>query len=66
MEVLGGQKIKIPGNVMNCPENQYIFLTPLRGWREGGADGREGTVREKGRQAGKEGARAKPGNHLVL
>ena len=22
MEVLGGQKIKSPGSVMNCPENQ--------------------------------------------
>ena len=42
---------------MNCRENQYIFFNPLRGWREGGADGREGTGREKGRgrQAGKEG-----------
>ena len=42
---------------MNCPENRYISLTSLRGWRAGGADGREGTGREKGRgrQAGKEG-----------
>ena len=23
---LGGQKIKSPGNVMNCPENQYTFF----------------------------------------
>ena len=40
----------------------------VRGWREGGADGKEGTGREKGRgwQAGKEGARAKPGNQLVI
>ena len=37
---------------MNCPENRYIFLTPLRGWREGGADGRE---KRRERQAGKEG-----------
>ena len=61
VEVLGGQKIKRPGNVMNCRENRYIFLTPLRGWREGGADGREGTAREKGRgrQAGKEGPERK-------
>ena len=25
--ILGGQKFKSPGNVMNCPENQYFFLT---------------------------------------
>ena len=23
VEVLGGHKIKSPGSVMNCPENQY-------------------------------------------
>ena len=30
MGILGGQKIKSPGNVMNCPDNQYIlvFLNP--------------------------------------
>ena len=58
VEVLGGgggKKIKSPGNFKNCRENRYIFLTPLRGWREGEADGREGTGREKGRQARKEG-----------
>ena len=26
--VLGGKKFKCPGNVMNCPENQYFFLNP--------------------------------------
>ena len=26
--ILGGQKFKSPGNVMNCPENQYFFLNP--------------------------------------
>ena len=26
--ILGGQKIKSPGNVMNCPENQYICFYP--------------------------------------
>ena len=26
--ILGGQQFKSPGNVMNCPENQYIFLKP--------------------------------------
>ena len=27
--ILGGQKIKRPGNVMNCPENQYnLFFYP--------------------------------------
>ena len=25
--ILGCQKIKSPGNAMNCPEMQYIFLT---------------------------------------
>ena len=28
MGILGGQKIKSPGNVMNCPENQYICFYP--------------------------------------
>ena len=26
---LGGQKIKSPGNVMNCPENQYNLFLPI-------------------------------------
>ena len=26
--ILGHQKSKSPGNVMNCPENQYFVLTP--------------------------------------
>ena len=26
VEVLGGQKIKSPWNVMNCPENQQFFF----------------------------------------
>ena len=69
VEVLGGQKIKSPGNFMNCRENRYIFLTPppLQGWR--GRGGREGGDREgeREREAGREGgARAKPGNQLVL
>ena len=61
MEVLGGKKIKSPGNFMNCRENRYIFLTPIpprmergRGGREGGADGREGTGRVLGRNGGRE------------
>ena len=68
MEVLGGQKIKSPGNVMNCRENRYILCNPPprmergRGGREGGD--REG---EREREAGREGgARAKPGNQLVI
>ena len=34
MGILGGQKIKSPGNVMNCPENQYICFYPSHpgGW----------------------------------
>ena len=33
MGILGGQKIKSPGNVMNCPEKQYnlFFTHPTRG-----------------------------------
>ena len=27
--ILGGQKIKSPGNVMNCPENQYNLFLPI-------------------------------------
>ena len=37
--ILGGQKIKSPGNVMNCPDNQYnlVFLThPTPGGSGGG------------------------------
>ena len=26
--ILGGQKFKSPGNVMNCPENKYFFFKP--------------------------------------
>ena len=39
MEVLGGHKIKSPGNFMNCEKIDTLF-NPLRAWREGGADGR--------------------------
>ena len=47
---------------MNCPGKRYIFVNPLRGWREGGD--REG---KREREAGREGwARAKPGNQLVI
>ena len=68
MEVLGGQQIKGPGNLMNCRENRYIFVNPPprmergRGGREEGD--REG---EREREAGRKGgARAKPGNQLVV
>ena len=30
--ILGGQKIKSPGNVMNCPENQYNLFLPIPPW----------------------------------
>ena len=34
--ILGGQKFKSPGNVMNCPENQYFFFkTPPQGVQMG-------------------------------
>ena len=38
MGILGGQKIKTPGNVMNYPENQYnLFCThPTPGGSGGG------------------------------
>ena len=29
MVILGGQKIKTPGNVMNYPENQYNLFLPI-------------------------------------
>ena len=35
--ILGGQKIKSPGNVMNCPENQYNLFLPIPPW--GGSRG---------------------------
>ena len=37
--ILGGQQIKSPGNVMNCPENQYICFYPTH---PGGFQGRGG------------------------
>ena len=38
--ILGGQKIKSPGNVMNCPENQYICFYPSHpGGFQGGGGG---------------------------
>ena len=37
MGILGGQKIKSPGNVMNCPENQYNLFLPIPPW--GGVPG---------------------------
>ena len=42
MGILGGQKIKSPGNVLNCPDNQYnlFFLThPTLGGSGGGVGG---------------------------
>ena len=30
--ILGDQKIKSPGNVMNCPENQYNLFLPIPPW----------------------------------
>ena len=63
VEALGGQKIKSQGNFMNCRENRYIFLTP-HPRMERGRGGREG---EREREADREGgARAKPGNQLVM
>ena len=54
MEVVGGQQIKSPGNVMNFRENRYIFLAPPLedGQREGwtGGRGQGGRKGEGGRQ----------------
>ena len=57
MDVLGGQKNQKSGKYHELPRKSKHFFNPLRGGREGVADGREGTGREKrrGRQAGKEG-----------
>ena len=51
MEVLGGQKIKSPGNFMNCRENRYIFFNP-HSRMERGRGGREGGDREGERERG--------------
>ena len=49
---------------MNCRENRYIFLTPSEDGEREGVDLREG---EREREAGRGGgARAKPGNQLVV
>ena len=37
--ILGGQKIKSPGNVMNCPENQYNLFLPIPTWGVPGGGG---------------------------
>ena len=41
MGILGVQKIKTPGNVMNCPENRYnfFFTHPTPGGSGGGVEG---------------------------
>ena len=53
---------------MNCRENRYIlFNLPPRVERGGRTGGRGQGEREREREAGREGgARAKPGNQLVL
>ena len=50
MEMLGGQKIKSPGNVMNCPENQYICFYPSH---PGGVPGGGGVGGSKFQKSGK-------------
>ena len=57
VEVLGCQKMKNPGNVMNCPENRYIFfnLSPRVERGRGGWEGGDRELERRGRQAGKEG-----------
>ena len=36
--ILGGQTFKRPGNVINCPEKQYIFLTSTPLWDPRGGE----------------------------
>ena len=47
--ILGGQKIKSPGNVMNCPENQYNLFLPIPPWggSRGGSRGGWGSKFQK-------------------
>ena len=52
MGILGGQKIKSPGNVMNCPENQYICFYPSHP-RGGGVPGGGGGWGLKFQKSGK-------------
>ena len=49
--ILGGQKIKSPGNVMNCPENQYNLFLPIPpggGEFQGGGVGGGSTFQKSG------------------
>ena len=61
---VSGQKASSSKNVSReCSYPERWRSRVIRGWREGGADGMEGTGRE--REAGREGeARVKPGNQL--
>ena len=55
MGVFKGSKNKKSGKCHEMPRNFFFKRSwVIRGWTEGGAGGREGTGREKGRQAGKE------------
>ena len=58
-----GSKDQKSGKFHELPRKSIHFFNPLRGWREGGVDGRE---KGRGRQAGKEGPEQKPGNQLVV
>ena len=51
MGILGGQKIKSPGNVMICPENQYICFYPSHpgGWGFQGGGGWGSTFQKSGK-----------------
>ena len=49
--ILGGQKIKSPRNVMNCPENQYNLFLPIPPW--GGGSGGGGGCGSKFQKSGK-------------
>ena len=53
MGILRGQKIKSPGNVTNCPENQYNLFLPIP--PGGGGSSRGGGVGGGGSQFQKSG-----------
>ena len=44
---LGGQKIKSPGNVMNCPENQKKIQNPVGGGGVGWGGSFRGSKNQK-------------------
>ena len=52
--ILAGQQLKSPGNVMNCPENQYFFFKQKPHPTPGGPSGnfRGSTIQKSGKYHG--------------